>query len=180
MPVCFQLSQLVFQLSLEDVAGMIGIVLQDLVHGEEHRLVFPDDASVGAYLGFAVSEGVEGVDGLVRGNVGREMDDDLHLVGGHVIYLLDVDFLLVLGADDAVDYGLGGLSVGDFRNRDSGLVNLVDSGPYLHDAAALTLVVFGAVGNAAGGEVRENLEGLALQDCYGGVYKLVEVVRKNL
>ena len=98
------------------------------------------------------------------------MDDDFHLVGGHVIYLLDVDLLLVLRADYAVDNGLGGLSVGDFGNRDGGLVHLVDACPHLHDAAALSFVVLGAVGNAACREVRKNLEGLTLQDGDGRVY----------
>ena len=180
MPVVFQLLHLVAELGFEDVAGVEGIILQDLVHREEGGLVLPDDAGVGAYLCLAVREGVEGVDSFVRGHIGRKVNHYLHLVRGHVLYLFDIDFLLVLSLDYGVDNGMGGFPVRDFRDCDGGLVYLVDARPYLHNASTLSLVVLGAVRDASGGEVRQNLEGFALEDGYGCVYELVEIMGKNL
>ena len=180
VPVFLQFGQAVFQLGLQDVAGVPGVVFQNLVHGEEYGLVVADDAGVGGYLGFALGEGVEGVDGLVRRNIGRKMDDNLHLVGGHVLDFLDVDLLFVPGLEDAVDDGVRGFSVRDFRDGDGGLVHLVDAGTHLHHASPLALVVLGAVGDAAGGEVRQNLVRLPFQDGDGSIQQFVEVVRQNL
>ena len=159
---------------------MPGVVFQDFVHGEEHRLVFPDHAGVGADLGLALGESVQGVNGLVRRHVGRQVDDDLHLVGGHVVDLLDVNLLLVLGLDDAVNHRLRGFPVRNLGDGDGALVHLVDACAHLHHAAALALVVLGTVGDAAGREVRQNLIRLTLQDGDGSVDELVEVVRQNL
>ena len=179
VPVLFQLCELVLQLGLEDVPRVISIVFQDLVHGEEHRLVVPDDAGIGRNLGLALGEGVQRVDGFVRRDIGGKMNHNFHFVGGHVFNLLDVDFLLVLGLEDAVDDGVRGFAVRNFRDGDGALVYLVDAGADLHHAAALALVVLGAVCDAAGREVRQNLIGLALQDGDGGVDELVEVVGQD-
>ena len=163
MPFVLQLVHLELKLGVKDVPGVEGVVLKDIVHRQEDGLVVLDDAGIGAYLGLAVREGVQGVDGLVRRNIGGKMDDDFHLVGGHVVNLLDVDFLLVLGLDYAVDDALGGFSVRDFRDGDGGFVHLVDACAHLHHAAAFALVVLRAVRDASGREVRQEVVGLILQ-----------------
>ena len=159
---------------------MIGVIFKDLIHGEEHGLVFTDDAGVWRNLGLAFREGIESVDSLVRGDIGRKMDDNLHFVRGHIVNLLDVDLLLLLGLYDAVYDALGGFSIGDFSYGDGALVHLVDAGAYLYHTSALALVVLGAVCDAAGREVRENLIRLTLQDGYGGVNQFVEIVGQDL
>ena len=103
MPVVLQFSKLNLKLCLQDVTGMIGVILQDLIYRKEHRLVFTDNACVGGDFGLALSECVQRVNGLVRRNIGRKMDDNLHFVRGHIVYLLDVYLLLLLGLDDAVN-----------------------------------------------------------------------------
>ena len=159
---------------------MVCVVLQNLVDREEGGLVVPDHAGVGGYLGLALGEGVEGVYGLVGGDIGRKMDDNLHFLGGHIVNLLDVDLLLVLGFEDAVNDALGGLSVRNLRDGDGGLVHFVDAGTHLDHAAATALVVLGAVCDTAGREVRQEGIGLSLEDGYGSIQELIEVVGKNL
>ena len=180
VPLVLQLAELDFELAAQDVAGVVGVVLEDVVHGEELRLAVLDDAGVRGDGGLAVREGVEGVDGLVRGYVVGEVDDDLDLLRGHVLDLLDLDLALFAGLQDGVDQHVGGLPVGDFRDVDRVLVDLLDLGADLDDAAALAGVVLAAVGVAAGREVGIELIRLLPQDGDGGVEKLVEVVRENL
>ena len=118
VPVFLKFGQFVFQLGLQNIARVPGVVFQDFVHRKEYGLVFANYAGVGRNLGFALREGVQRVYGLVRRHIGRKMDDNFHFVGGHVVYLLDIDFLLVLGLEDAVNYGVRRFAVRDFGDGD--------------------------------------------------------------
>ena len=180
VPVGLQFVQLDLQLLEQQVAGMVGAVLEDVVNRQELRLVVLDHAGVRRDVDFAVREGVQGVDGLVRGDVVGQVDEDVHLVGGHVLDLLDLDLALVLGPEDGIDDVLGVFPVGDFRDGHGVLVDLLDAGAHLDGAAPLALHVLAAVGEAAGREVGIDLVGLAFEDGDGGVEQFVEVVRKNL
>src|SRR2546427_711107 len=42
----------------------------------------------------------------------REMDEDLDLVGGVVVHVLDLDLALGVGSEDGLDEGLGGDAIG--------------------------------------------------------------------
>ena len=180
VPVGLELVELDLQLLQEDVAGVEGAVLEDVAHREELRFVVLDHAGVGGDVDLAVRERVECVDGLVGRDVVGQVDEDVHLVRGHVLDLLDLDLALVLGLEDGVDEVLGVLAVGDLRDGDGVLVDLLDAGADLDGAAAAAGEVLAAVGEAAGGEVGIDLVGLALEDRHGGVEQFVEVVREDL
>ena len=179
MPFVLQFAEFDFELLPEDVAGMEGIVFEDVVHREELRLVILDDAGVRVEGRLAVGEGVQGVDGLVGRDVVGKVQDDLHLLGGHVIDFLDLDLAFVLGLDDRIDEHMGGLAEGKLGDGDGVLVHLLDPGPHLDLAAPLPLVVFGTVGDAAGGEVGIDLVGFPLENGDGGVEQFVEVVGED-
>ena len=108
------------------------------------------------------------------------MDEDIHLVGGDVVYLLELDLALVLGIHNGLDKDAGGLSVRDLGYGDGTLVYLLDFRPDLYDSASLALIVFRAVGIASGREVRIDLVRFVLKYLYGSVDEFVEVMRKNL
>ena len=180
VPVALQLFHAYAQLLQQDVAGVEGAVLEYLVDRQELGLVVLDHASIRRQVAFAVGECIQGVYCLVGGHVAGQVDQNLHLVRGHVLYLLDLDLSLVLGLQDRFNQVLGILAEGNLGNGDGALVYLLYAGAHLHAAAALALHVLGAVGKTAGGEVGVKLVRLALQDGHGGVHQLVEVVRQDL
>ena len=180
VPFAFELVEPDVQLPEQQLTGVEGAVFQDVVDRQELRLVVPDHAGVGRKVEFAVRERVERVYGLVRGDVVGQMDHDVHLVGGHVLYFLDFDLALLLGLQDGLDYVLGVFAVGDFGDGYRVLVDFLDTGAHLHAAAPLSGHVLAAVGEAAGGEVGVDFVAAALEYGHGGVDELVEVVRENL
>ena len=180
VPVVFELGKAYAELLFQQVAGVEGIVLEDVVDRKELRLVLHDHAGIRGNVGLAVGESVEGIDGLVGGDIVGKMDDDVHLVGGHIFDLLDLYLPLILGLEYGIYEDMGGFPVGNLGNGYGVLVELVDAGAHLDGAAALALVVFAAVGGASGREVRINLVGLALENLYRRIQQLVEVVGENL
>ena len=180
VPVAFEFCKLQAKLGLQEVAGVHGVVLKDVVDAQELRLVVPDNAGVRGQVALAVREGVESVDRLVGRHVAGQMDEDVHPVGGHVLDLLDLYLALVLGLEYGVDEHVGGLAIGNLRDGDRALVYLFDAGAHLHAAAAPAVLVFAAVGESSGGEVRIDLIGLALEYLHGRVQQFVEVVGEYL
>ena len=168
VPVSLQLLEPYAELAEQYVAGVVGAVFQYLVDGQELRLVVLDHAGVRGEVAFAVGECIERVDGLVGGHVAGQVDEYLHLVGGHILDLLYLDLALVLGLQDGFDELLGVLAEGDFRDGYGALVDLHDLCAHLHAAAPLALHILRAVGRAAGREVRVDLVGLALEYGHGG------------
>ena len=108
------------------------------------------------------------------------MYEDFHLVGGHVHNLLDLDLALLLGLEYRLDKVFGVFTVGNLGDGDGALVDFLDLGPHLHTASPLSVHVLGTVGRTSGGEVGVEREALALEDGYGCVDELVEVVGQDL
>ena len=144
------------------------------------RLLLPDDAGVRRDRHLAVGEGVKRVDGLVGRLVGRDLNDDLHLVGRIVVDLADLDLALFVGLDDRLLDRLGGRRIGDLGDGQRALVDLRNAGADLHGAAAQTVVVAAHVGHAARREVGPELELASLEMGDAGVDELHEVVGQNL
>ena len=90
------------------------------------------------------------------------MDHNLYLLCSHILYLLDFNLALVLGFKYGINHLPRCLPVGNFRNGDGVLVNLFYTCANLHHTAALAGHIFGALGEAPGREVRENLVRLTL------------------
>ena len=171
---------MVAQLCKQQVAGVPGAVLEYVIDREELRLVVHNHAGIRSDGRFAVSKGIEGVYGLVRRDIVRQVDEDFHLVGGHILNLLDFDFVLLLGLYYGVNEQLGGLAVRELGDGDGALVDFLDAGTHLHYAAPAPLHIFGAVGEASCREVGIDFIRLSLQDGDGSVDEFVEVVGQNL
>ena len=117
-----------------------------------------DDAGGGVELHLAAGEDVKLLDDLFRLRALREVDEDLDLVGGVVVDVLDLDLALGVGGEDGLDERLGGDAVGQLGDGEEVFGALLDLGADLHLAAALAVVVFGKVGGAARGESRGGCE----------------------
>ena len=166
MPVVFQLLELHTELSLEKIAGVHGVIFENVVHGIEFRLVVLYHTGIRSNIAFAVGEGIKGIDGFVRRHACRNMYEDVHLVGGHIFYFPNLDFPLVSRLEYGVDYSVGGFPVRDFGNSNGVSVYFFDSCTQFHAAAAAPFIVFAAIGKSAGREVRVDFVWLAFEDFY--------------
>ena len=77
--------------------------LEDLADAEEHRLVVLDHAGGRRDGNLAVGEDVELLDDLLGFAALRQVDEDLDLVGGVVVDVLDLDPALGVGGEDRLD-----------------------------------------------------------------------------
>ena len=114
VPLLLELAELDLELALEQRLGGLGAGLEDVADAEELRLVVAglriahDDAGGGVELHLAAGEDVELLDDLLRLAALREMDEDLDLVGGVVVDVLDLDLALGVGGEDRLDERFGG------------------------------------------------------------------------
>src|SRR5690606_15841437 len=142
--------------------------------------VVGDDAGRGRNAVLAVGKNVELLDNLVRIAAGRQVDENLDLVGRVVVDVLDLELPLGVGRDDRLDQRDGGRAVGQLGDGEQVFAALLDLGADLHFAAAFAVVVFREVGDAAGREIGINAEGFALQAIDRRAAKVVEIVRQDL
>ena len=90
-----------------------------------------------------------------------------------------LDFPLFYSLEDGVDDGLGGLREGNLADDERLRIELLDFCAHLQHAASLSVVVFRDVDAAARGEVRVEVELLAVQIGNGRVADLDEVVGQD-
>ena len=169
-----------FELQAQQAHRGIDVAAQHVAHGQELRFLVVDDAAVWRDVDFAVGEGIERVDGLVRRHARRQMHLDFHVGSRVVIDFLGLDFSLFDGFQNRLDERDRGLGIGNFADDERFLVEFLDFCTHFQHAAALSVVVFRHVDAAARREVGEKLEILAAQVAHGSVAQLVEVVRKHL
>ena len=97
MPLGAQFVQFYLEFLAEHLQRAGGGVAQDVRNPHKCRFVVLDDAAQRRDGHFAVRKGIQGVDGLVRGNAGRQMDEYFYLVGCIVVDALDLDLALFVG-----------------------------------------------------------------------------------
>ena len=180
MPVVFEFAFADFKLSSQQFFRMFGIVDEDVLHAEELRLVILYDTGIWSDCSLTIRERVECVDGLVRRNVVRKMDDEVCSRRGHILYLLDLYLALVFSLQDGIHESMSRLSIRYLLDGESVLVDFLYLGPDFHRTATLPFHVFRAVCETSGREVRQQLERLTLEISYRSVYQFVEVMRENL
>ena len=180
MPLIFEFAQPDRKFLTEKVARVLRTVAKHVVDTEHLRLVVKDHACVRSDRHLTCRECIECIDRLVRRHVIRKVDQDVDLVSGEVIDLLDLDLSAFLCLEYRLDHHLRRLAVRHFCDGKGVLVNLLDLGADLYLSALSPAAVFRAVGRTSGKEIREYLEILALKHTDRCIYELVEVVRKNL
>ena len=108
------------------------------------------------------------------------MHQYLHFFRGKVFYLPYLDFTLFAGLYNRVAHTRYRLAIWYFGDGQCLVVYLVNLGAYLHHAPPFAIVVFRYVDGASRLEVGVEVEFLFAQVGYGGIAKLVEVMRKYL
>jgi hypothetical protein len=71
---------------------------------------------------------------------GREVDEDLGVLGGVVLDVAHLDLALLVGLDDALDQAGGGGAEGDLVDHQGLVVLLADARPAADAATALALL----------------------------------------
>ena len=152
------------------------------VEGEELVDVGAQDVRDGEGA-LAVGGGVELLDRLLRVGAGGERENDLGVVAGAVVDVLDGDLLGAGGVLDRGDERLGRLAVGKLGHDDLLVAALLAHLELrAHADAPVAVLVAGAVGEAAGGEVGEELRRRlrVLDELDLGAQQLDEVVREDV
>ena len=127
----------------------------------------------------AGGEDVELLDELLGVGALGQVDEDLNLFGGIVVDVADLELALGVGGEDRLDERLGGGAEGQLGDGEQVLRAHLDAGADLHLSATLAVVVFGEVGDAAGGEVGEEAETFSLKVVDRGAAEVVEIVRQD-
>ena len=174
-----QLALADFQFLAYQVLCAVHRVAQHVADGEELRLVVLDDAAVGRYVDFAVREGIQRVQRLVRRHAGRQLHLYLHLGSRQVLHVACLDLALVDSFQYRVDNRLRGLRERYLADDQRLRVQLLYLGTHLQHAATLSVVVFRHVDGTSRGEVGIQVELLAVQVADGSVAQFHEVVGQD-
>ena len=146
------------ELALVEGEELVDVGAQDVRDGGLDGAVVLQHRHVGGEGALAVGGGVELLDRLLRVGAGGEREDDLGVVAGAVVDVLDGDLLGAGGVLDRGDERLGRLAVGKLRHHDLLVAALLAHLELrAHADAPVAVLVAGAVGEAAGGEVGEEL-----------------------
>ena len=171
------------ELALVEGEELVDVGAQDVRDGGLDGAVVLQHRHVGGEGALAVGGGVELLDRLLRVGAGDEREDDLGVVARAVVDRLDRHLLRAGGALDRGDERLGRLAVGQLGHDDLlRAAILAQLELRAHADAPVAVLVAGAVGEAAGGEVREEPRlGLRVFDELDlGAQQLDEVVREDV
>ena len=180
MPFGFELFKPDLQFSLQQVAGLVRRNTQQVRYADEYRTIVNDHTGVRGDAHFAVGEGVECIDGDVRGNPRRQFDIDLHFCRCVVGHFLDLDLALIVGLDDRIHQLGGRHTIGDIPDHDVLLIDLFDMCPTTDPSAAFTIIVGSGIDHAAGEEIGQQLEFLSAQVLDRGIDQFIEIMGQDL
>ena len=96
MPLLLEFAELDLELLTDQVAGLLGAVLEDLGDAEEAGFVVLNDAGVRRDADLAIAEGVKGLQSLVGVGAGGKVDADLDVLGGAILDLGDAHLALLV------------------------------------------------------------------------------------
>ena len=181
VPAVFQLGKQYLQFLLQQVFGMECGVPQYVAGSHELRLVVDDDARLRRKTDLAVGKSIHPVNRLVGRDTVGQIADYLHLGSRVVVHLLDADFLLLVGFENALYQHVGGDGIGYLGDDDGlALFVIVHLGADAQPSAQCRVVVFRHVNQPARGEVGVYLERLVLQHMDGSLHQLAEVIRQDV
>ena len=153
---------------------------QHVVHCQEHGFVVLYHATVGADVHLAVTEGIEGVYGLVRRHAQSEMHLYLDLGSRIVVHLAHLEFAFLYGTENGVNQRSGGLAEWYFTDNEGLAVQFLYLGSHLERASSLPFVVFAHIDGTSCGEVGIEHKVFSFEIADGCIADFIEVVGKNL
>ena len=159
---------------------MISCHLQNLVHRHKMRLLIDDHAGIGRDGDLTITEGIERINGYVRGNARRQINLNLNLSRCIVYYLFDLDFAFVIGFENGLDQTGGGYSIGNILDQEGRFVFGFDVGTDTQLSSSFATIIVTRIDHASSREVRNQLRLATFEDCNRSLAQLNEVVRHNL
>ena len=148
------------QLGFEDIDEAVDVVLQHLGDGHDTRQVTIDDEERHRDRHLAVGEGIQGIHHVSGIDAAGQLDLYLDILGGEVLDGGNLHLVLARRIFDGVDQRFRRRAVRNLAHDDTLLVRGIEPGP--HEDLTVAVFVVGHVHHAAGGKVREHLEGLVL------------------
>ena len=180
MPLLLEFLQLDLEFALQQLLRPLRAALQNLAHAKELRLVVLDHARRRRQIRLAAGEHVKLLDDFLRLAALRQMDEDFHRVRRVVVDVLDLDLALRVRREDRLDQRLRRRPERQLRDRQQILAPHLDLRAHLHLPAALAIVVFREIRDAARRKVRINPKRLPLQVIDRRPAKIVEIMRQDL
>ena len=153
VPFVVQFSQPDFKLPLQQIHGLLGVVLEHFAHTEKFRLVAHNHTSIRRDAGFAIGKGIQRIDGDVGRHPWRQLDFDFYIAGCIVDYLFDFDFVGFAGLYNRFDETGGGGAKGNLFDQQGLFIGLFNAGPATDFAPAQAFVVIAYVDKTTGKEV---------------------------
>ena len=103
MPRLVQFLESDFLLLAQDFLGGVRIVAQDVADTHEPGFFLHNDAGIRGDADFTSGEGEQGFPRLLRIRSGREMDQDVHMLGRIVLNAGDFNFSLFRSGDNGIN-----------------------------------------------------------------------------
>ena len=142
------------------------------------RFLIVDDATIGRNAYFAISESIQGIYRLVRGNTRRQVNQYLYVARCQVFYLLYLDFTFFACLYNRVANTGYRFPVRNFFDSKCLIINLFNFSAYAYRTATFSVIVFRNVDAAACLEIRIQFEFLFMQIVDGCIAKFIEVMGK--
>ena len=142
------------------------------------RFLIVDDATIGRNAYFAISESIQGIYRLVRGNTRRQVNQYLYVARCQVFYLLYLDFTFFACLYNRVANTGYRFPVRNFFDSKCLIINLFNFSAYAYRTATFSVIVFRNINAAACLEIRIQFEFLFMQIVDGCIAKFIEVMGK--
>ena len=113
------------------------------------RFLIVDDATIGRNAYFAISESIQGIYRLVRGNTRRQVNQYLYVARCQVFYLLYLDFTFFACLYNRVANTGYRFPVRNFFDSKCLIINLFNFSAYAYRTATFSVIVFRNVDAAA-------------------------------
>ena len=142
------------------------------------RFLIVDDATIGRNAYFAISESIQGIYRLVRGNTRRQVNQYLYVARCQVFYLLYLDFTFFACLYNRVANTGYRFPVRNFFDSKCLIINFFNFSTYAYRTATFSVIVFRNIDAAACLEIRIQFEFLFMQIVDGCIAKFIEVMGK--
>ena len=168
------------EFATQDVASAVYRIAKQFAHREKLRLLVANHTAVGRDRHFAVGEGIEGVDSLVRTGARNQMHHDACLFRGVIIDAPHLD-LSLLHRREYRRYQRGcRLAEGKLGDDQRLIVELLYLGSHLDRTAARPIVIFRGIQKSSGLKIRKKAEGTVMKIVDSRIENLVEIMGQYL
>ena len=180
IPFLLQLAHPHIQFRMQQIHRIPGGNPKHFRNTQELGLLGIDHAGIGGNGHLAIGKSVQGIQCGIGRYTGLQIDQDIGLLRGVILYFPDLYLPFLAGLQDALNDRCRRGPVRDLHYLKGLLVQLLDSGPDTDFAATQTIVVIGHVDAAPCREIGIKLEILAREHFDRSIDQFIEIMRQNL